>query len=103
MSDTGSTISSASKNEDVRDNGLVIEGPPFSLENIYDYEPGGHHPVHLGDLLHQRYKVIHKLGSGGYANVWLCRDILTSSPQYRALKIIMPEGGKHCPNLVYIP
>jgi hypothetical protein len=65
--DTGST---ASWDEDVRSNpgnGLVLEDSPFGLEHIYDYEPGGHHPVHLGDCLgpDNRYRVIHKLGRGG--------------------------------------
>lgn len=81
-------------------NGLMIEGPPFGLEKIYDYEPGGHHPVHLGDMLRQRYKVIHKLGSGGYANVWLCRDISKIDPPYIAVKIIIAEGStEECPEL----
>jgi hypothetical protein len=39
---------------------LTLEGPPFGFEKIYDYEPGGHHPVHLNDRLGEenRYKVI---------------------------------------------
>lgn len=48
-------------------NGLYIDMAPFGLEKIWDYEPGGHHVVHLGDHLGREgeYKVIHKLGSGG--------------------------------------
>ena len=81
-------------------NDLSIHGRPFGLEKAYDYEAGGHHPVHLGDLLHQRYKVLHKLGSGGYANVWLCRDTSSTDPRYVALKIIMAEGSTpNCPEL----
>ncbi|KAK7757117.1 hypothetical protein SLS62_000664 [Diatrype stigma] len=83
-----------------KDNGLYLDGAPFELEKLYDYEPGGHHPVHLGDMLHGRYKVIHKLGSGGYANIWLCRDTSSTTPKYRALKIIMAEGStEECPEL----
>ena len=83
------------------DNGLMITGPPFGLEKIYDYELGGHHPVHLGDVLHARYRVIHKLGSGGYANVWLCKDISRSpASQFVAAKIITAEGStEDCPEL----
>ena len=75
------------------DNGLRVEGPPEGLEKIWDYEPGGHHPVHLGDLLHGRYKVLHKLGREGYSNVWLCSDILVEvdQPHYVALKIMIAE------------
>lgn len=49
--------------------------------------------MHLGNVLRSRYKVIHKLGSGGYANVWLCRDIASATPRYVALKIIMGEAS----------
>ncbi|KAK2879498.1 hypothetical protein FQN49_000830 [Arthroderma sp. PD_2] len=58
-------------------NGLRMEMAPFKLEHLEDYEPSGHHPVHLGDALGDggRYRVVHKLGSGGYATVWLCRDL----------------------------
>lgn len=72
---------------------LRLHGFPRGLENVYEYEPGGHHPVHLGDRFGEqgKYKVIHKLGSGGTANVWLCRQILGPIPTYVALKIIMAE------------
>ncbi|KAI1828346.1 kinase-like domain-containing protein [Xylaria intraflava] len=81
-------------------NSLLIEGPPTGLEKIYDYEPGGHHPLHLGDTLHGRYRVLHKLGSGGYSNVWLCCDTNSSEPRYVAVKIIMAEGSTlACPEL----
>ena len=48
--------------------GPELEGPDV-------YRPGGYHPVHLGDLYHQRYRVIHKLGFGSYSTVWLARDL----------------------------
>jgi serine/threonine protein kinase len=100
MSGNGSDASSSGSDGGIPDNGLIVEGPPFGLEKIYDYEPGGHHPVHLGDMLHQRYKVMHKLGSGGYATVWLCRDISAHKPLYTAVKIITAEGStKECPEL----
>ncbi|KAI1123109.1 kinase-like domain-containing protein [Nemania abortiva] len=86
--------------DDLPSNGLVIGGPPTGLEKIYDYESGGHHPLHLGGTLHGWYKVIHKLGSGGYANVWFCRETNSSEPRYVALKIIMTGGSNPtCPEL----
>ncbi|KAI0382513.1 kinase-like domain-containing protein [Hypomontagnella monticulosa] len=98
MSESSSIISVV--DGEPRGNGLILEDSPFGLEKIYDYEQGGHHPVHLGDALHSRYKVIHKLGSGGYANVWLCRDTSSATFTYVALKIIMAEGStKDCPEL----
>lgn len=97
ISNTSSVTATNDSIEDLKDNGLMIEGPPRRLEKIYDYEAGGHHPVHLSDILHQRYKVIHKLGSGGYANVWLCRDVTSKRPRYVAIKVIIAEGStKDC-------
>ena len=46
-----------------------------AAEWIEEYRPGGHHPVHLGDLFSQRYKVLRKLGYGAYSTVWLARDL----------------------------
>jgi len=82
--------------------GLMLEGPPFGLEKIYDYETGGHHPVHLNDRLGKagRYKVVHKLGNGGLANVWLCRDLESGNPKYVGVKILMSEAStEHCREL----
>lgn len=69
-------------------NGFKLDGCPTWYEDIQGYRPGGHHPVHLGDTLGNRYKVIHKLGHGGFANVWLCRDSMVKNPKYIALKIL---------------
>lgn len=69
-------------------NGFELDGCPTWYEDIQGYCPGGHHPVHLGDTLGSRYRVIHKLGHGGFANVWLCRDLMAKSPKYIALKIL---------------
>jgi len=43
------------------------------------YRPGGYHPVHLGDVYCQRYRVIHKLGFGSYSTVWLARDLQSTA------------------------
>lgn len=60
------------------------------LENVADYCTGGHHAVFIGDHLHYgRYRVIHKLGIGDTANVWLCRDMESKTPEYCAVKILM--------------
>lgn len=92
---------SVSPNDDhdyLPDNGLRVQGTPTGLEHIYDYEPGGHHPVHIGDMLRQ-FKVLHKLGHGGYSNVWLCRDT-SGERSYVALKILMAEvSTPTCPEL----
>jgi len=58
-------------------NGLTLDGPPFRLEKIYDYESGGHHPVHLDDCLGKdgRYRVLHNLEMvdaliSGFVAIW---------------------------------
>lgn len=107
MSTTLSPPSSPLPNEEdmtvFQSNGLHLELAPFGLEKIHDYEAGGHHPVHLGDLFgdNGRYRVIHKLGSGGFANVWLCRDMeARDTTKYVALKVLMAEiSTDDCPEL----
>lgn len=89
------SVASFQDNDDYMGNGLMLELAPFGFEKIYDYETGGHHPVHLGDVIgsDRRYRVIHKLGSGGFANVWLCRNLNDQVPRYVALKILMAEAS----------
>lgn len=64
---------------------------PFELgecEDLENYEPGGFHPVHLGDKYdHERYLIVHKLGFGGFSTVWLAEDVITK--HWVALKIIV--------------
>jgi len=63
---------------------------PFELgecEDLENYEPEGFHPVHLNDVYDGRYKVVHKLGFGGFSTVWLARD--TAANRWIALKIIV--------------
>lgn len=82
---------------------LVMTMMPDDLEHLNDYETGGLHPVHLGDSLgpEGRYRVLHKLGNGGFATVWLCRDTQAVRPQYVALKILMAEcSTTDCPEFL---
>ncbi|OTA59110.1 kinase-like protein [Hypoxylon sp. EC38] len=49
--------------------------PPrvYDIEDVQKYVVGGYHPVNIGDWLgteDKRYKIIHKLGSGGFSTVW---------------------------------
>ncbi|KAI2770435.1 kinase-like protein [Daldinia loculata] len=67
----------------------VIKYQPFdgmpNLEDVQMYNKGGYHPVHIGDILDGRFEVVHKLGSGSFGIVWLCRDI--NLKRWRAVKI----------------
>lgn len=42
--------------------------PVDTVEDIEMYQPGGYHPTHLNDVL-CGFKIIHKLGCGGYSTV----------------------------------
>lgn len=42
------------------------------------YRPGGFHPVYIGDVYNERYKVLNKLGYGAYSTVWLVHDLIKS-------------------------
>lgn len=63
-----------------------------STENLEKYTPGGYHTVELGQLYDDdRYKVIHKLGSGGFSTIWLARD--RHQDRYVALKIVCADSS----------
>ncbi|KAK7966600.1 kinase-like domain-containing protein [Apiospora aurea] len=70
---------------------------PDDLEDVEQYRRGGYHPVHLGDLLDDRFEVFHKLGFGSDATVWLCLD--TRTQNWRAVKI-MRASPSSVPTLI---
>ncbi|KZT36072.1 kinase-like protein [Sistotremastrum suecicum HHB10207 ss-3] len=62
-------------------------------ESLEEYQPGGYHPVHLGDVIYptsgvktSRYRILAKLGYGGFATVWLAEDLVRKN-QCVALKV----------------
>lgn len=69
----------------------------LQVEPLENYMLGGYHPVELGDVFEGRYKVIHKLGHGGFSTVWLAHDSLHR--RYVALKILCAEVSAECPEL----
>lgn len=54
-------------------------------EGMPDYKIGGYHPVHVGELLLDRYVIIQKLGWGHFSTVWLTKDLKHNS--YVAIKV----------------
>ncbi|KAJ5318810.1 uncharacterized protein N7506_011514 [Penicillium brevicompactum] len=64
----------------------------IDAEPLHRYHEGGYHPIILGEFLHSgRYKVLHKLGWGGYSTVWLARDQRLDE-LYVAIKIGVAEA-----------
>lgn len=54
-------------------------------ESLENYCPGGFHPIMIGDVLRGRYRIVDKLGFGGYSTVWLALD--TCLHRYVAVKV----------------
>lgn len=79
----------ASANAQRKRKRTYLEGDQKDLEPLDDYQPGGYHPILLGDTLgpKRRYRVIHKLGHGRCATVWLCVDKQPFSHKYVAIKV----------------
>ncbi|KAF2861390.1 kinase-like protein [Piedraia hortae CBS 480.64] len=61
------------------------------FEALFRHIPGGFHPVHLGDILHnERYRILHKLGYGSFSTVWAARD--EQKQRYVAIKIPVADA-----------
>ncbi|KAH6677273.1 kinase-like domain-containing protein [Halenospora varia] len=70
----------------------LLYRPTFNpeLENVELYRQGGFHPIRIGDSLHDnRFKIVYKLGFGGWSTVWLAFDNINQT--YIALKINIAE------------
>ena len=86
---------------------MVYPGSPIDEdwegEDIDRYCPGGLHPIDLGDSLDSeaRFKVVHKLGNGGFATVWLCRD--NREGKWRAIKVLEAKlTGEDCAEMKFL-
>eukprot|EP00923_Selenidium_pygospionis_P028222 GHVN01050839.1.p1 GENE.GHVN01050839.1~~GHVN01050839.1.p1 ORF type:complete len:979 (+),score=221.71 GHVN01050839.1:2704-5640(+) len=50
------------------------------------YKKGGYHPIRVGEIYNNRYRVEAKLGWGHFSTVWLATDLLRNPPDYVAIK-----------------
>ena len=67
------------------------------VENVEEYRKGGYHPIHIGDILTDTegeeseivsYKIIHKLGFGGFSTVVSAPKHLLSFSFYELSKVL---------------
>ncbi|KIM47136.1 hypothetical protein M413DRAFT_23398 [Hebeloma cylindrosporum] len=68
------------------------DGEGEDVEDPECYIIGGFHPIILGDVLTahcppRQYRILHKLGRGAYATVWLAETLHLPSQRYVALKV----------------
>ena len=54
-------------------------------EGLSDYKVNGYHPVHVGEVLLERYIIMQKLGYGHFSTAWLALD--TKFGNYVCIKI----------------
>lgn len=62
------------------------------VENLSAYRPGGYHPIKINDCLHNRYRIVHKLGYGTFSTAWLAVDEQVS--KYVAIKVGTADADK---------
>lgn len=66
------------------------------VENLDRYCPGGYHPLQIGDDIYdRRYRLVDKLGYGGYWSIWLARDLRLV--RYVAVKAITTDTSACTP------
>lgn len=61
------------------------------VESVTGYVPGGYHPISIGDVLFDRYKIVHKLGYASFSTVWLARDEVNAT--YKAVKVLVSSSS----------
>lgn len=79
-SDIGSFMCCSDDEIDVQD----------ECEPVLRYTQEIYYPISIGEVLNSRYRVVHKLGWGGFSTVWMARDLRRH--KMVALKIGIPPG-----------
>ncbi|KLO81463.1 Uncharacterized protein LW93_8173 [Fusarium fujikuroi] len=59
----------------------------FVCEDINLYPRGFCYPISIGEIVVERYRIIHKLGHGAFSTAWMAQDMLENRDV--ALKILM--------------
>lgn len=58
-----------------QESGVVVADAEDIEEGRDAYQPGGYHPVYIGDVYADKYEVMSKIGYGRYSTVWLVKDL----------------------------
>jgi len=82
-SELGEPIQAGEEEEEEEE---ILGSDDDEQEDPKDYVKGGYHPVKIGDLFHNRYHVVRKLGWGHFSTVWLCWDL--TDKKFVALKVV---------------
>ncbi|KAF5587536.1 CMGC kinase [Fusarium pseudoanthophilum] len=59
----------------------------FACEDINLYPGGFCYPISIGEIIIERYRIVHKLGHGAFSTVWMAHDMTENKDV--ALKILM--------------
>ncbi|KAJ8060102.1 hypothetical protein OCU04_011712 [Sclerotinia nivalis] len=62
------------------------------IEELENFSPGGFHPIDIGDKIGGRYKVIHKLGYGGFSTVYVYTARLQRVGGFAEINVCEFEG-----------
>ncbi|KAK1145863.1 hypothetical protein N8T08_003809 [Aspergillus melleus] len=69
------------------------------VEDLDRYCPGGYHPLTIGDDLNDgRYRLVDKLGYGGYSTIWLARDLQRAKTGSEIIPPLIDEFWAVSPN-----
>ncbi|KAL5335213.1 kinase-like protein [Aspergillus crustosus] len=62
-------------------------------EELPDYQADRFYPVQVGEIFHDRYQIVAKLGFGSSSTTWLARELIAR--QYVALKVYVHTSSVH--------
>ncbi|CAG8233561.1 unnamed protein product [Penicillium salamii] len=71
---------------------LFDSNQKFEEETHPGYIAEDSYSVNIGQVFQSRYKVVGKLGFGGYSTVWLCKDLTWD--KYLALKVFRRDSAE---------
>ncbi|ODA80587.1 hypothetical protein RJ55_03546 [Drechmeria coniospora] len=71
----------------------ISQDQAIEEETIPEYKAEYFYPVRLGEVFHNRFQTVAKLGYGSSSTIWLARDLCEH--QYVALKVYIHNSARH--------